>query len=155
MDKLKNLYKKYKEQVNYIIFGVCTTAVNMVAYYLLMLVPFFSSEENAVRLFGGTYKIGYLLANAIAFVVVVIFSYWANRRFVFENKVSGAAAVLCQFAVFFATRLLSFAIEELLMFVSVEHIGIGEWIAKWPVAVVVVILNYVFGKLIVFRKGKK
>ena len=154
MDKLKSLYGRFKEQVNYIIFGVLTTVVNWIAYYLLMLIPYF--KDGSVTVFG--YGFGnYLIANAIAFVAAVIFSYWANRSFVFENKVHGAGAVIKQFFVFFATRLLSFAIEELLMFLAVDVVKLGELIAKIPVAVVVVILNYVFGKLIVFRRsdGKK
>ena len=152
--KLRSLYARYREQINYIIFGVATTAVNWIAYYLLMLVPFFASEETSVALFGKAYAVGYLIANALAFVAAVIFSYWANRTFVFENKVHGFGAILRQFLLFVATRLLSFGIEEALMFVSVEFIGIGEKIAKIPVAVVVVVLNYVFGKLLVFRKKK-
>ena len=152
MDKLKSLYLRYKEQINYIIVGGLTTVVNWLAYYLLMLAPVFASGENTVRVFGGEYRVGYLLANALAFVAAVVFSYFANRNFVFENKVHGLGAVCRQFGVFVATRLLSFAIEEALMFAAVELAGLGELAAKIPVAVVVVILNYIFGKLIVFRR---
>ena len=155
MDKLIALYRRYKEQINYVIVGALTTLVNWVAYYLLMLAPFFASGENTVRVFGGEYRVGYLLANAIAFVAAVVFSYFANRNFVFENKVRGAGAVAKQFCVFVATRLLSFAIEEGLLFAAVEVLGFGELVSKIPVAVVVVILNYIFGKLVVFRRGDK
>ena len=152
--KLKSLFARYREQISYIIFGVATTVVNWIAYYLLMLVPFFASEETSVAIFGKTYAVGYLIANALAFVVAVVFSYWANRNFVFENKVHGFGAILRQFLLFVGTRLLSFGIEEVLMFVAVEFVGMSEKIAKIPVAVIVVILNYVFGKLLVFRKKK-
>ena len=152
--KLKALFARYREQISYLIFGVATTAVNWIVYYLLMLVPFFASGENTFAAFGQTYRLGYLIANALAFVAAVVFSYWANRNFVFGNKVHGAGAVLKQFLLFAGTRLLSFGIEEALMFVSVEFVGMGEKLAKIPVAVIVVILNYVFGKLLVFRKKK-
>lgn len=150
-EKLKGLYFRYRELINYVIFGVATTVVNMVIYYLLMLIPFFSSHM-AFELFGKEYASGYLIANAIAFVGAVIFSYFANRHFVFENKVRGASAIFRQFLTFFGTRIFSFVIEEVLLFVLVELMLVSEFIAKWPVAVLVVALNYVFGKLLVFRK---
>lgn len=149
--KLKGLYFRYKELINYVIFGVATTVVNMVIYYLLMLIPFFSAHM-AFTFLGKEYEAGYLIANAIAFVGAVIFSYFANRHFVFANKVSGVRAVLRQFMTFFGTRIFSFVIEEILLFVLVELMTVSEFIAKWPVAVLVVALNYIFGKLLVFRK---
>ena len=76
--KIKNLYFRYKELINYVIFGGATTVVNMVLYYILMLIPFFSTDIS-LEFFGNAYKIGYLIANAIAFVGAVIFSYVMNR----------------------------------------------------------------------------
>lgn len=151
-EKLKNLYFKYREIINYVIFGGATTVVNMVIYYLLMLIPLFSSHI-VLTVFGEEYEIGYLIANTIAFVGAVIFSYFANRYFVFENKVSGAGAVFRQFLTFFVTRLFSFGIEEVLLLVLVEVLAVSEYVAKWPVAVLVVVINYAFGKLLVFRKS--
>ena len=152
--KLKAIYEKYREQIHYMIFGGLTTAVNMIAYYFLMFIPWFSDNDSSESVFKGILDkgVGYLVANAIAFVVAVIFSYWANRNFVFKHKVSGFGAILGQFFVFFGTRVLSFVIEEILLFTAVEKIGIGEYVAKWPVAVIVVVINYAFGKLVVFRK---
>lgn len=151
--KIKALLSKNRELITYGIFGVATTLVNMAIYYLLMLIPFFKSELS-VSVLDKTYEVGYLLANATAFLGAVIFSYIVNRRYVFQNKVSGRAAVTRQFLSFLGTRLVSFGIEEVLMFVLVEKALVGEYIVKWPVAVIVVVLNYVFGKLIVFRKPK-
>lgn len=152
IDFVKKIYGKYKEQIHYMIFGGLTTVVNMIAYYFLMLIPWFSENGSVIRAFSKEYTIGYLVANAVAFVVAVIFSYWANRNFVFKHKVHGLSAVLGQFFVFFGTRFLSFLVEEVLLFAAVEKIGISEYAAKWPVAVFVVVINYAFGKLLVFRK---
>lgn len=82
----------------------------------------------------------------------VIFSYIMNRHFVFGNKVTTPRAVLRQFFDFFTTRLVSFAVEEILLFALVEYFKVSEYIAKWPVAVFVVVINYAFGKLFVFRR---
>ena len=155
IEKLKKLCAAYREQINYVIFGALTTAVNWIAYYLLMLAPFFASGETSFSAFGKSYKLGYLLANAIAFVAAVIFSYWANRNFVFDEKARGAGAVAKQFLLFVGTRLFSFGVEEALMFVSVEIVGLGEIVSKIPVAIIVVALNYIFGKFLVFRKSSR
>ena len=154
--RIKAIYLKFKEQIHYMIFGGLTTAVNMISYYFLMLIPWFSDNDSSKSIFKGILDkgVGYLVANAIAFVVAVVFSYWANRNFVFRNKVSGLEAIMRQFLMFFGTRVLSFIIEEILLFYAVEELGIGEYVAKWPVAVLVVVINYAFGKLVVFRKPK-
>ena len=152
LKKVKTLYFKYKELINYAFFGGATTVVNMAIYYLLMLIPFFSESVLAFRLMGREYGFGYLIANAIAFVGAVIFSYIMNRHFVFGNKVTTPRAVLRQFFDFFTTRLVSFAVEEILLFALVEYFTVSEYIAKWPVAVFVVVINYAFGKLFVFRR---
>ena len=154
IQKIKSLYTKYRELINYAFFGGATTVVNMIAYYLLMLIPFFSAGMT-LTVFGREQDVGYLIANAIAFVVAVTFSYFVNRQFVFANKVTGAKAIVAQFFTFFVTRLVSFGIEEVLLYTLVEHIGVSEYIAKWPVAVLVVIINYAFGKLIVFKKSEE
>ena len=152
--RIKAIYLKYQEQINYMIFGGLTTAVNMITYYFLMLIPWFSEYDSSKSVFKGILDkgVGYLVANAIAFVVAVIFSYWANRNFVFRHKVHGFGAVLAQFFLFFWTRVLSFIVEEILLFTAVEKLAISEYVAKWPVAVLVVVINYAFGKLVVFRK---
>ena len=152
--KIVALYKRFREQIHYMIFGGLTTAVNMIAYYFLMFIPWFNASDNSVSAFGREYRIGYLVANAIAFVVAVIFSYWANRNFVFRHKVHGFGAVAAQFLVFLGTRVLSFFVEEILLFTAVEKLAISEYVAKWPVAIFVVLINYTFGKLVVFRKPK-
>ena len=148
---ISRLYNRHKEKFNYAIFGLMTTIVNLTTYHFLMFIPWFSSRDTTVYAFGEEYAVGYLIANAVAFIVSVIFSYWANRNFVFRQKLRGAGAILGQFFVFLGTRLISFAVEEILLFVAVEHIGISEYASKWIVSVLVVVINYAFGKLVVFR----
>ena len=148
--KAKKAYRRYKQQIKYMIFGFLTTVVNMATYYLLMMIPWFSSDET-INLLSEEYAVGYLVANLIAYVVAMVFSYAVNRNFVFGNKVYGKGAVLKQFFLFLATRLAALVVEEALLFIAVEHLDISKFVAKWPVAIFMVLINYPLGKLVVFR----
>ena len=146
IETLMSLYRKHKEKINYLIFGVLTTLVNFIVYYpLVMLI------DEEFLLFGEIPW--YLIANVIAWVAAVIFAYVVNKKFVFESQKSGAREVAREFAAFVASRVFSFIIEEFLLWLSVDIAGIDEKIAKIVVAVITVILNYITGKLLVFRKS--
>lgn len=136
-DKLKALYARYRETVNYLIFGVATTAVNFVVYGALV--------------YFGMY---YLTAQVIAWIAAVVFAYVTNRIWVFESRRSGVRAIAAEFASFTASRLFSFGVETLLLWLMVDVLHLSEMFAKIPVAVITVVLNYVTGKLLVFRKKK-
>ena len=150
MMKIKDLLYKYKELITYVIFGGLTTLVNFVAFYVVTQIL---GEEL------------YLLNNAIAWVVSVVFAYVTNKLFVFESKSWNLKLVAKESVEFVGARIFSFLIEEggMLLFVSV--LGFGEisfnicgftitaqLIAKLILAVVVVIMNYFFSKFIIFRK---
>lgn len=149
MKKVIDLFKKHRELIVYLIFGVLTTAVNLATFYAM---------ESLT-------DISYLINNAVAWVVGVVFAFVTNKIFVFESKswkpsVAGKEAVE-----FLGARLFSFGVEEVGLWLLVDLIGLasfskvifgfdisGELIAKVILAIVVVILNYVFSKLIIFKK---
>ena len=149
MMKIKDLLYKYKELITYVIFGGLTTLVNFVAFYVVTQIL---GEEL------------YLLNNAIAWVVSVVFAYVTNKLFVFESKSWNLKLVAKESVEFVGARIFSFLIEEggMLLFVSVLGFGeisfnifgftiTGQLIAKLILAVVVVIMNYFFSKFIIFR----
>ena len=150
MDKIKKLLNR--ETVLYIIFGVATTAVNYVVFYLLYNVLW--QQRNS------------LTANAAAFVAAVIFAFVVNKLFVFESKSWSPATLKREIPSFLAARIGSFGIEEAGLFLAekvlklsgVIAITIGslslDWITviKVALAFVVVALNYVFCKLFIFKK---
>lgn len=138
IEKLKNLYTKYREMISYLFWGVMATVVNWVVYFPLE------------KLF----HINYLVANVIAWIAAVVFAFFTNRVFVFRSERHGAKAVLIEFFSFVAARLFSFGCEELLMFLGGDVAHINTDVVKIAVAVIVVILNYVFSKLLIFRKDK-
>ena len=148
--KIKDLLCKYKELITYVIFGGLTTLVNFVAFYVVTQVL---GEEL------------YLLNNAIAWVVSVVFAYLTNKLFVFESKSWNLKVVAKETIEFIGARVFSFLIEEggMLLFISVlnfdrvsfDLLGFtitGQLITKLILAVIVVIMNYFFSKFIIFRK---
>lgn len=149
MEKLKELYGKYKEIINYLIFGVLTTIVNWVTFSVL------------VRGFGMDDGAQFGTANVISWVCAVLFAFITNKLFVFESKTWKPAVAIREFASFLGARIATGAIEWFgVPFLTVHGLGTplfgvkGLW-AKITVSVVVVILNYVFSKFIVFVKKDK
>lgn len=135
MDKMIDIYKRHRETVNYLIFGVLTTVVNFVIYYILLALG-----------------MHYIAAQVLSWIGAVAVAYVTNRRWVFGSRASGFAAVLGEFFSFVASRIFSGAVETALLWLLVDIITVPESIAKIPVAVLTVVLNYITGKLIVFRK---
>lgn len=150
MDKIKKILNR--ETVLYIIFGVATTVVNYVVFYLLYNV--FWNQSHS------------LAANAAAFVAAVIFAFVVNKLFVFESKSWSADTLKREIPSFLAARIGSFGIEEAGLFLCEKVLKLGgviaitlggvalDWITvvKVALAFVVVALNYVFCKLFIFKK---
>lgn len=139
MELIKKLYKKYEELILYVFFGGLTTVVNIVVYGVC----------------ADILNIYYLIANLAAWFLSVLFAYVTNRTWVFKSKKRGAAAILREFGLFVSGRIMSGAGDMLIMFVCVSLAGLPGLVAKILANVFVVIFNYVFSKLIIFRKPKK
>lgn len=150
MDKLKKILKR--ETVLYLVFGVATTVVNYLVFHLLYNVLWHQSHS--------------LTANAAAFVAAVVFAFIVNKFFVFESKSWNGATLKREIPSFLAGRIGSFGIEEAGLFLAEKVFGLGgiaaitlgatqlDWITivKISLSFVVVILNYVFCKMFVFKK---
>ncbi len=149
MKMIKKLFIKYKELITYVVFGVLTTLVNFFAFWLF------------TKIFGEEL---YLINNAIAWVVGVIFAYITNKLFVFESKSWNLKVVTKEITGFLGARIFSFLVEEGGMFLFITVLGLGEksltilsltitgqFIVKILLAVIVVILNYIFSKFFIFR----
>lgn len=150
---MKKLIKKYKEIILYIFFGVLTTIVNFVIYFIM----------NA--LLGEDM---YLVSNVIAWIGAVAFAYITNKIWVFESKSRESKTLLREIGEFVSARLLSLGIEEAGLYIFVDLLKFsaysfsflrltitGDVIAKIIMQIIVVILNYIFSKFIIFKKVKK
>ncbi|MBE6827774.1 MAG: GtrA family protein [Ruminococcaceae bacterium] len=145
MEKIRELLKKYREIIVYIIFGVLTTFVNWAVYTLF------------VEVFG--VSIG--VSNAVAWTAGVLFAFITNKIWVFRSKSFEIKTLAREFVSFVGARAFTGVLEivgvPLLVKLGLdaEILGIDGMAAKLIVSVAVVILNYVFSKLFIFRKEKE
>jgi putative flippase GtrA len=146
--KVKNLVKKYKEIITYVIVGGMTTLVNWAVYFSLFKLVGLDDD----------------LANVISIVVAVTFAFFANKFFVFRSKTTTAIAFFREMLLFGASRFVSALFEVfgymflkyLLSFIDISFVQEHQEIAsKILISVVIIVLNYVLSKFIVFRKKKK
>ena len=132
---MMKLYNKYREIIDYIIFGGLTTIVNIVAFFI----------------FDTLLGWPYLIANAIAIVVSILFAYVTNKLFVFKTRDMTASENIVEFLKFIGFRLVSGLADMAAMWMLVDLISIDTNIAKLLTQFIVVVLNYVFSKLFIFK----
>lgn len=155
MDKIKALFKKLvnRETVTYVIFGVLTTLVNLLVF------------KGFDVLFKGKY---YLFTNTIAWIAAVAFAYVTNKLFVFESKSWKLDVIKKEIPSFLGARIASYFVEQagLWIFVELFHFDekvfdfilvklSGKITAKLIIGVIVVVINYVLSKFIIFSKKEK
>lgn len=124
-----------RETILYIIFGVLTTVADLAAFGLLHYIA----------------GINEIIANTVAWVVAVAFAFITNKLFVFSSKNFEKKGLLREICTFVSARLLTLIITDIFL-VFAENISMNLMLAKVLISVVVIILNYIFSKLFIFRK---
>lgn len=138
LSALKTLFYKYKEALLYLVFGGLTTAINIISYHLLYEVL---SVSNT-------------LSNIIAWVLSVLFAFITNKIWVFESKERGAA-LLREAVSFFGCRAATGVLDVAIMFLCVDLFFLPATPCKIASNVLVIILNFIFSKLLIFKGDKK
>ena len=140
MKKIKEIYLKYKELINYLIFGVLTTVVSLGTYYLLVFTIL--DANNPIEL---------QIANIISWITCVTFAYITNKKYVFAptNK-----SLIREMLEFYASRIASLFIDMGFMFLFVSVLKFNDTVIKMIGQVVIITINYILSKLIVFKKEK-
>ena len=136
MTEIKNLLIKYKEQILYLFFSGCTTVVNIVVFALC-------SDILHMEL---------LVSNFMAWVLAVFFAYITNKIWVFESKTETLNELVKEIGSFVFARVVTLLIDMLIMYVGVEILFINKMIIKVLANIVVIVANYVFSKLFIFKK---
>lgn len=124
-----------KEIFLYILFGVLTTGIGVGGYTILL-----------------NLNLNYVIASLISWIIAVIFAYVTNRKLVFSSTVSGLKATLKECTSFFASRLGTLLVETISLVVLVEYLNVSKIISKYVLAIVVIVLNYILSKFIVFSR---
>lgn len=136
MKKLRELIEKYWDILSYLFFGVLTTLVNYLVYL------------PCYNLLG----ISAALSNGIAWVVAVAVAYLTNKPFVFKSHDWSMKTVMPELTKFVACRIGSGVLETSIIFVFVDWLGFDGNVFKLITSVLVVILNYIGSKFLVFKK---
>ena len=136
METIKAILRKHRDILLYLVFGVLTTAVNYVVYL------------PCYNLLG----LSAAVSNVIAWAAAVAFAYLTNKPFVFESHDWSAQTVLPELTKFVGCRVGSGALETAVIFITVDCLAFDGIIMKLLTSVLVVVLNYVGSKLLVFKK---
>lgn len=137
INKIKELIIKYKSVLVYIVVGGLTTAVHMGVYYI----PGVNKIDPA------------WIRNTIAWIAAVLFAFWGNRTFVFTENTKGQRVTLRELSEFVAARVFSLVAENIIITVLTDGFGVSDELVKIPSSVIVVVLNYITGKLVFRKKG--
>lgn len=133
----EGVYQKYKSVLLYIFFGGCTTVISIGSFMLFVGMG-----------------INELIANVLSWIFAVLFAYVTNRTWVFDSKAAGVDGICREAAAFFGGRLLTLGIEEVLLLVFVTWLRLDSTLVKTAAQVVVLVLNYLVSKFMVFKKAK-
>ena len=136
---LKKLFVKYKDIISYLFFGVCTTVVNIVAYWACAHIAHLST----------------VVSTSIAWVVAVAFAYITNRLWVFHSKAKGKKAILREICAFTACRLLTGFLDVAIMYIFVDRLHCPDLVIKIISNIIVIIANYIASKLVIFSEKDK
>ncbi len=126
---------RFREMVSYLIFGVLTTVVNIVCFWVL---------DKGMG-------VDYKMATVLAWTLAVVFAFFTNKKYVFQSKSSSFRSVLREFGSFIFFRLLSLLLDLACMILLVELLAVDSLLAKIIANVFVVIFNYFASKFVVFR----
>lgn len=131
----KHLYTKYKDVIPYAFFGVLTTIVNIVVYW-------FTAHPLGL---------GVMPSTVIAWILAVLFAYLTNRKWVFHSEAHTANAIAREIVSFFACRLATGFVDMACMFIFVDLLHFNDMAIKFIANIIVIILNYLASKLLIFR----
>jgi putative flippase GtrA len=151
---LKSFVNKFlnKEVILYIVFGVLTTVVNLIVFTICNRAFDGTNFLNSDFLSFLFFDKPYLLSNTIAWIVAVVFAFFTNKIFVFQSKSFEMRNLLKELASFLGARVFSLIVEQIGLFILIDKVLLNELVSKIILGIIVVVLNYFFSKLFIFKK---
>jgi len=132
----KPFYCKHKDIVLYLFFGGLTTIVSLVSFAI------------PIYVFG----INEMIANTISWILAVAFAFFTNRIYVFNSPTKKVSHFLFQLFSFYGGRLFSFGVEMLIIYIFITKLSYNDMLIKILASFIVLAMNYIISKWIVFRK---
>ena len=139
METIRRLLRKYKEPILYVFFGGLTTLLNMAVYFVC---------TKAL-------KMGLEISDILAWIAGVLFAYVTNKLFVFESRNRKGRQLWLEFGEFVGARVLSLVVDVLFLEITVKGLGWWDVPMKILANIIVIIMNYVFSKLFIFKKKEE
>ena len=139
METIRRLLRKYKEPILYVFFGGLTTLLNMAVYFVC---------TKAL-------KMGLEISDILAWIAGVLFAYVTNKLFVFESRNRRGRQLWLEFGEFVGARVLSLVVDVLFLEITVKGLGWWDVPMKILANIIVIIMNYVFSKLFIFKKKEE
>lgn len=129
------IYVKYKEVLLYLFFGGLTTIISIFTFWV----------------FNIKFDMNVLVANVLSWFIAVLFAFFTNRVWVFTSKTNSVIEFAKQMVSFFGARVATLVVEQMILFIFVTKMGYSSIAVKIIAQIIVVILNYITSKLIVFK----
>ncbi|MBR3152596.1 MAG: GtrA family protein [Clostridia bacterium] len=147
LDKIKlgflaDIYRNHREGMRYLVFGALTTVVNICVYIIFAKLIFSGFDDN----------IRVNISNILAIVISILFAYVTNKLWVFETKTNSKLDLLREFISFIGCRIVTAILDMVLMQITVNVFNWNDVLMKVLVNIIVIALNFVFSKLIIFKK---
>lgn len=136
IESIRKICFKYKEIILYGIFGVCTTIINILSFFVL----------------DDILKCNMIFSNVIAWILAFLFAFVTNKLFVFESVSNTVGQTVKEFRDFFLARFATLFIDTFLMWLLVDVVKFNSMITKIVVNIIVIVLNYIASKLWVFKE---
>lgn len=133
LNKFYNIYAAHKEALLYLFFGGLSFLLNTILYYITTDIL----------------SIDIIIANIVTWIIVVSFCFFTNRTFVFNDR---SKPILKQITYFYAARIITLLIENAILFIFIKKLELNNMIVKITAQIIIIIINYIFSKLIIFNK---
>ena len=145
LKKLADLYRNHIEGMRYLICGGLSTVVNIVAYILGSYILFAGIADAQTRV---------NVSEIFAFIAALIFAYWVNKTIVFDSKCENIKGLLKEITSFTACRIFTEIISIGMMNFAV-YANINDIVMKVVANIVVIILNFILSKVLIFKRTKE
>ena len=139
LKKLADIYRKNQEAMRYLVFGALTTVINIIVFAICSKMADLSTT----------------ISNIIAWIIAVLFAYVTNKLYVFDSKTFKLKDLAREIFSFFSARIATLVIETAFLWVVIDKLGFNEILMKIISNIIVIILNYIFSKIFIFKKDKK
>ena len=129
---IKDIFSK--ETLLYIFFGIGTSLVDFITFTFLVYI-----------------HTGTISANNIAWCLAVVFAFVTNKQFVFKSGISGFKGIVREFVMFVLARVLTLICSDIILYIADKY-HLNVVFAKVFAMVFTVVVNYIFSKMIIFKK---